>query len=50
MTSATVQINFFTKRLLNKSEAAVYCCRSIKRFGAEFPYPPVSLGSAGARP
>jgi hypothetical protein len=43
MTSATVQINVVPKRLLKKSEAAIYCCRSVKRFEAEVPFPPVRM-------
>jgi hypothetical protein len=43
MTSATLQISVVPKRLLKKSEAANYCGRSIKRFEAEAPFPPVAM-------
>ena len=43
MSSATVQINVVPKRLLKKSEAASYCGRSVKRFEAEAPFPPVAM-------
>ncbi len=43
MSSATLQINVVPKRLLKKSESASYCGRSVKRFEAEFPYPPVAM-------
>jgi hypothetical protein len=43
MTSATVQINVVPKRLLKKSEAAIYCGRSVKRFESEVPFPPVQM-------
>jgi hypothetical protein len=43
MSSATVQINVVPKRLLKKGEAASYCGRSVKRFEAGFPYPPVRM-------
>ncbi len=43
MSSATVQINVVPKRLLKKTEAASYCGRSVKRFEAEAPFPPVAM-------
>jgi hypothetical protein len=43
MVTATVQINVVPKRLLKKSEAAIYCRRSVKRFEVEFPYLPVRM-------
>jgi hypothetical protein len=45
MTSATVQINVVPKRLLKKSEAAIYCGRPVKRFEAEVPFPPVRMAN-----
>jgi hypothetical protein len=45
MTSATVQINVVPKRLFKKSEAAIYCGRSVKRFEVEAPFPPVRMAN-----
>jgi hypothetical protein len=49
MSSATLQINVIPKRMLNKSEAAHHCGRSITRFVIECPVQPVRFSNGDLR-
>ena len=49
MSSATLQINVVPKRMLNKSEAAHHCGRSITRFGIECPVAPLCFPNGDLR-
>jgi hypothetical protein len=43
MGAATFKIKVLPKRLAKKSEAASYCGQPVKRFEADFPFPPVRM-------
>jgi hypothetical protein len=43
MSAATFKIKVLPKRMARKSEAASYCGLPVKRFEAEFPFPPVRM-------
>jgi hypothetical protein len=49
MSSATLQITFFPKRMLKKAEAAHLCGRSLKRFEVECPCRPVAFPNGDKR-
>lgn len=49
MASATLQITVIPKRMLNKSEGAHHCGRSVKRFEIECPMLPIRFPNGDVR-
>jgi len=49
MTSAVLQLNIISKRMLTRSEAAHHCGRSLKRFEIECPVHPVRFENGDLR-
>ena len=49
MSTATLNLNVITKRMLTKSEAASHCGRPLKRFISECPVAPIKFENGDER-